>query len=89
MKSEKMSLDSPPKFELNETEKSPEQPDSKLVAVKTRSLKVKVLVLLGFFVILAAILAAILVPLYALGNDGDGGKLQSTLLSFLHKTIWY
>ena len=85
-----MSLDSPlVKFELNETEKSPEQPDSKLVAVRTGSLKVKVLVLLCFLVILAAILAAILVPLYALGNDGDGGKLQSTLLSFLHKTIWY
>ena len=96
MKSEKMSLDSPPYFELNETEKSrPEQPDSELVVVKTRSLKalktltVKVLVLLCFLVILAAILAAILVPIYALGNDGDGGKLQSTLLSFLHKTIWY
>ena len=84
-----MSLDSPLKFELNETEESPEQPDSKLVVVKTRSLKFKVLVLLAFFVILAAILAAILVPLYALDNDGDGGKLQSTLLSFLHKTIWY
>ena len=84
-----MSLHSPLKFELNETEKFPEQPDSKLVVVKTRSLKVKVLVLLCFLVILAAILAAILVPIYALGNDGDGGKLQSTLLSFLHKTIWY
>ena len=75
MKSEKMSLDSPLKFELNETEESPEQPDSKLVVVKTRSLKVKVLVLLCFLVILAAILAAILVPLCVLGNDGDGGKL--------------
>ena len=84
-----MALDSPPYFELNEAEKSTEQPDSKLVVVKTRSLKVKVLVLLCFLVILAAILAAILVPLYALGNDGDGGKLQSTLLSFLYKTIWY
>ena len=84
-----MALEAPTEFELNETEKSPEQPVSKLVVVKTGSLKVKVLVLLGFLVILAAILAAILVPLYALGNDGDGGKLQSTLLSFLHKTIWY
>ena len=74
-----MAFDSPPEFELNEIK--PSKPE--LVATTAGIPKVKVLVLVGFLVIVAAILAAILVPIYALGNDGGEGKLQSTLLFVL------
>ena len=87
MKSEKMaSADSLSEFELCETDGiSPKQPNSTLVAVRTRSPKAKVFIFLGFLLILAAILAAMfLVPRYILGYDGGGGKLQIVLLSF-HK----
>ena len=81
----KMAFDSPLEIELDkiEFEKSRETSKLELVATTAGIPKVKVLVLVGFLVIVAAILAAILVPIYALGNDVDGGKLQSTLLFVL------
>ena len=80
----KMAFDSPLEFELDEIEKTPEPPELELVATTAGIPKVKVLVLVGFLVIVAVILAVILVPMYALGNDGGGvGKLQSTLLFVL------